>query len=64
MESRLAETLARPEIMVRSRSDLEVRLYYKTFAQTPVSEKHLCVGVKDPENTTRSATLPVRRRRS
>ncbi|MDP9486463.1 MAG: hypothetical protein M3Q49_11905 [Actinomycetota bacterium] len=56
MESGLAETLARPEIVVRSRSDPEVRLYYKTFAQTPVSEKHLCVVVKDPENPTRSDT--------
>ena len=54
MEPGVAETLAHPEIVVRSSSDPEVRLYYKTFAQTPVSEKYLCMVVKDPENATRS----------
>lgn len=54
MEPGLAETLERPEIVVRSNSDPEVRLYYKTFAQTPVSEKYLCVVVKDPGSPNRS----------
>jgi hypothetical protein len=58
MEARLAETITRPKIVVRSRSDPEVRLYYRTFAQTPVSEKHLCVVVKDPENPTRTSDAP------
>ena len=56
MEPGVSETLARLEIVVRSSSDPEVRLYYKAFAQTPVSEKYLCVVVKDPENPTRSCT--------
>ncbi len=29
-------------------------MYHKTFAQTPVSERYLCVVVKDPENPTPS----------
>lgn len=46
MEPAVAETLARPERVVRSRSDDEVRLYYRFYPETRVGDKFLCVVVK------------------
>jgi hypothetical protein len=46
MEREIGETLARPEHIVKSRSDSEANLYYRFYPQTPVGEKYLCVVVK------------------
>jgi hypothetical protein len=49
--SRIAETLAAPERIVRSRTDATVELFYKWYASTPVTAKFLCVVVKAlPDN--------------
>jgi len=39
-------TLKKPEIVIRSRTDLDIELVYKHSGVTPVSEKYLCVVVK------------------
>jgi len=40
--------LSRPDIIVRSRTDPDVELFYRHYAITPVTEKYLCVIVKVP----------------
>jgi len=45
-EERIAETVARPERVVRSRSDPDVRLYYRTYVTDLVGEKYLCAVIK------------------
>jgi phage-Barnase-EndoU-ColicinE5/D-RelE like nuclease2 len=44
--SRIAETLADPDRIIRSRTDATVELSYKWYASTPVTAKFLCVVVK------------------
>jgi len=46
---RVGETLASPDKVVRSRTDLSVELFYKFYQSTPVTEKYLCVVVKSLE---------------
>jgi hypothetical protein len=46
LEPEIVETLARPERVVRSRSDEEARLYYRFYPETAVGGKFLCVVVK------------------
>ncbi|MBA2618053.1 MAG: hypothetical protein H0U91_07780 [Rubrobacter sp.] len=46
METGIEETLLRPQLIVRSRSDEEVRLYYRFYSETRVGGKFLCVVVK------------------
>ena len=48
--SRIAETLAAPDRIVRSRTDSTVELFYKWYAATPVTAKFLCVVVKAPRD--------------
>ena len=43
---RIAEILADPDRIVRSRTDATVELFYKWYASTPVTAKFLCVVVK------------------
>lgn len=43
---RLVETLHEPEAVVRSRTDHEVELFYREYAETPVTQKFLCAVVK------------------
>jgi hypothetical protein len=43
---RIAETLADPDLIIRSRTDSTVELFYKGYASTPVTAKFLCVVVK------------------
>ncbi|MHC1635339.1 MAG: PBECR2 nuclease fold domain-containing protein [Candidatus Methanospirareceae archaeon] len=43
---RIQETLLNPDIIVRSRTDPEVELFYRYYDNTPVTEKYLCVVVK------------------
>lgn len=35
-----------PDIVVKSRTDPDVELFYKYYEDTPVTEKYLCVVVK------------------
>jgi hypothetical protein len=44
--ARIAETLADPDRIIRSRTDATVELSYKWYASTPVTAKFLCVVVK------------------
>ncbi len=46
METEIGETLLRPEHVAQSRSDEEVRLYYRFYPETRVGGKFLCVVVK------------------
>jgi len=47
----IADTLKSPEVVVKSRSDEGVRLYYKYLPETVVGRKWICVAVKeDAEN--------------
>ena len=43
---RVADTLTRPDLISRSRTDPAVELFYRFYASTPVSAKYLCVVVK------------------
>jgi hypothetical protein len=43
---KIQETLLRPNMIVRSRTDPEVELFYRHYDITPVTEKYLCVVVK------------------
>ncbi|MCW3132209.1 MAG: PBECR2 nuclease fold domain-containing protein [Candidatus Methanospirare jalkutatii] len=43
---RIRETLLNPDVIVRSRTDSEVELFYRHYDATPVTEKYLCVVVK------------------
>jgi hypothetical protein len=46
--ARIEETLRKPERVIRSKTDPQVELYYRLYATTPVTKKHLCVVVKSP----------------
>ena len=43
---KIQETLIRPDVIVRSRTDSDVELFYMHYNTTPVTEKYLCVVVK------------------
>lgn len=49
---KLKETLLKPEKVVRSRTDLQVELFYRHYESTPVTQKYLCVAVKSLINGT------------
>jgi hypothetical protein len=44
---KIKETLLRPDVMVGSKADLNVEMFYKYYKSTPVTEKFLCVIVKN-----------------
>jgi hypothetical protein len=44
--SDIAEVLARPDNIVRSRTDPTIELFYKHYPSTPVTSKFLCTVVK------------------
>ena len=44
--NRIQDTLSDPDIIVKSRSDETVELFYKHYTSTPVTEKYLCTAVK------------------
>lgn len=46
LEHALEETLTDPQIVMESRSDPHVRLYYRRYLATPVGAKFMCVVVK------------------
>ena len=43
---RIENTLLNPDIIVKSRVDAQVELFYRSYKETYVGEKHLCVVVK------------------
>lgn len=43
---KIRETLINPDVIVRSRTDSHVELFYKHYNITPVTEKYLCIVVK------------------
>jgi len=43
---KIQETLSNPDIIVRSRTDPDVELFYRHYDITPVTEKYLGVVVK------------------
>jgi hypothetical protein len=46
LEDAIAQTLAMPELVIRSVSDEEVRLHYRFCRDTCVGDQFLCVVVK------------------
>ena len=43
---KIQDTLVNPDMIVRSRTDPDVELFYRHYDTTPVTEKHLCAVVK------------------
>ncbi len=43
---KIQDTLLNPDIIVRSRTDPGVELFYRHYDITPVTEKYLCVVVR------------------
>jgi hypothetical protein len=43
---KIRDTLLNPEMVVRSRTDPDVELFYRYYDVTPVTEKYLCVLLK------------------
>ena len=43
---KVQETVLNPDVIVRSKTDPEVELFYRHYRTTPVTNKHLCVAVK------------------
>ena len=43
---KIHDTLLNPDIIVRSRTDSNVELFYQHYKTTPISEKYLCIIVK------------------
>ena len=48
--SRLSETLAAPDRIIRSRTDETVELFYRHYSSTPVTSKFLCIVIKAVQN--------------
>lgn len=46
LEQAIGETLQRPDTVMHSLSDSEVRLYYRFYTGTRVGDKLLCIVVK------------------
>ncbi len=44
---KITETLSQPDIIVKSRTDFEVELFYRYYLITPVAEKYMCIVVKN-----------------
>jgi hypothetical protein len=43
---KIQDTLASPDVIVKSRTDPHVELFYQHYSTTSVTEKYLCVVVK------------------
>lgn len=43
---KIQETLISPDVIVKSKIDYEVELFYRHYDTTPVTEKYLCIVVK------------------
>ncbi len=44
--AQIEQVLREPELVIRSRTDPQVELFYRLYPATPVTRKHLCVVVK------------------
>ena len=44
--NKIQNTLKNPDVIVRSKTDPDVELFYQHYNTTPVTEKYLCVVVK------------------
>jgi hypothetical protein len=47
---KIKNTLSSPDIIVKSKTDSQVELFYRNYKTTPVSEKYLCVAIKALED--------------
>lgn len=54
-ETKIEETLAKPELIKRSVSDENVIIYYKHYQKTPVTSKYLAVVVNNSKSFIISA---------
>jgi hypothetical protein len=43
---KITDTLMNPDVVVRSRTDTNIELFYRHYEFTPVTEKYLCIVVK------------------
>lgn len=43
---KIQDTLLNPDIVIRSKTDPDVELFYQHYDITPVTEKYLCVVIK------------------
>lgn len=43
---KIEETLRTPDIIVQSKTDRSVELFYRHYQRTPVTEKYLCIVIK------------------
>jgi hypothetical protein len=43
---KIPDTLMGPDMIVKSRTDPDVELFYRHYKTTPVTEKYLCVVVR------------------
>lgn len=43
---KIKDTLKSPFMIIRSKTDNDVELFYKKYARTPVTEKYLCIVIK------------------
>ena len=43
---KIQDTLSNPDMIVRSKIDQDVELFYRHYSITPVTEKYLCTVVK------------------
>ena len=50
METAIAETLARPQMVIQSIGDPQASLYYRFYLGTRVGDKWLCVVVRISED--------------
>ncbi|HJX12825.1 MAG TPA: PBECR2 nuclease fold domain-containing protein [Dehalococcoidales bacterium] len=48
-EAKLAGTLIKPDIVVQSRTDDTIRLFYRYYRRLSIGDKYLCVVVKYTE---------------
>ena len=50
MDKAIDETIANPEQIVESKTDNTVKLYYRSYSETKLGRKLLCVVVKESGN--------------
>jgi hypothetical protein len=50
-EDKLVETLLEPNVVIRSRSDETIRLFYRFYRQLTIGDKYLCIVVKYVEGS-------------
>lgn len=49
---KIENTLLNPDVVVRSKTDYDVELFYQHYDSTPVTEKYLCIVVKKFEGNS------------